>query len=97
MALFWEVVEQDQLTPDGIFIDELVPEFPLKRAMAGAWKVDYFQTIRPGDVLVANRTLSDIYEKQGSSGPLIFYELTTEITTEAGEPVLTEKATRIMR
>lgn len=97
IALFWEVVEQEELTPDGVFIDKLVPEFPLKRAMAGAWNVEFFRAIHPGDVLVANRTLSDIYEKEGSSGPLIFYELTTEITTEDGQPVLTEKATRIMR
>ncbi len=97
IALFWSVVEIDQLMPDGVSIDPLLPEFPLKRAMAGGWKMDYFRTIHPGDVLVANRTLTDIYEKRGSSGPLIFYELTMEVENEAGEPVLTEKITRILR
>ena len=47
--------------------------------------------------MVATRTLTDIYEKQGSQGPLIFYEVTTEIVNAAGLPVLTEKTTRIMR
>ncbi len=97
IALFWDVVELDQLTPDGVSVDRLVPEFPLKRAMAGGVKITYHRRIVPGDVLVANRTLTDMYEKQGSQGPLIFYEVTTTIETEAGEPVLTEENTRIMR
>ena len=97
MALFWDVVELDELTPDGVSVDHLLPEFPLKRAMAGGLKIDYFKPIRPGDTLIARRSLTDIYEKQGSSGPLIFYEVIMTVENEAGEPVLTEKATRILR
>ena len=97
ITLFWDVVELDQLTPDGVSIDPLVPEFPLKRAKAGGVKITYQRRIVPGDILVARRTLTDIYEKQGSQGPLIFYELTTKVETEAGETVLVEKTTRIMR
>jgi hydroxyacyl-ACP dehydratase HTD2-like protein with hotdog domain len=97
MALFWDVVELDELSPDGVSVDHLLPEFPLKRAMAGGLKIDYYRPIRPGDTLIATRTLSDIYEKQGSSGPLIFYEVVMIVENEAGEPVLTEKATRILR
>ena len=65
--------------------------------MAGGIRVEYFQDITPGQLLVSTRTLTKIYEKQGSSGPLIFYEIVTRIATEQGEPVLTETATRIMR
>lgn len=97
IALFWDVVEVEKLNPDGVFIDALVPDFPLKRAMAGGVKLEYHQPIVPGDVLTAQRTLTDIYEKSGSSGPLIFYVIVTEIENEAGEPVLTETNTRIMR
>jgi hydroxyacyl-ACP dehydratase HTD2-like protein with hotdog domain len=97
IALFWDVVEQDKLLEDGLSIDSLLPEFPLKRAMAGGWKIDYHRPIYPGDELVSSRTLTDIYEKQGSRGPLIFYEITTRIETGSGEPVLTEKITRILR
>lgn len=97
LTLFWPVVELDELTPDGVFVDPLVPELPLKRAMAGGIRVEYFQDITPGQLLVSTRTLTKIYEKQGSSGPLIFYEIVTRIATEQGEPVLTETATRIMR
>jgi 3-methylfumaryl-CoA hydratase len=65
--------------------------------MAGGLKVDYFQPIKAGDTLTSVRTLSDIYEKQGSSGPLIFYEVIMTVVNESGDPVLTQKTTRIMR
>jgi len=97
IALFWDVVELDQLIEDGLSVDALLPEFPLKRAMGGGWKIDYHKPIFPGDVLVATRTLTDIYEKMGRHGPLIFYEVIMEIENEAGEPVLTDKTTRILR
>ena len=97
VALFWEVVERNQLTPDGVFIDTLLPALPLQRAMAGGRKIEFDRPIRPDDVLIATRTLTDIYEKQGSQGPLIFYEVTMQVDDESGKSVLTETATRIMR
>lgn len=97
MALFWDVVERDRLTPDGVSIDLLIPELPLTRAMAGGLTVEYSRTIRPGDVLTARRTLTDLYEKEGRSGGLIFYEVTMTVTADDGSHVLTEKTTRILR
>jgi hydroxyacyl-ACP dehydratase HTD2-like protein with hotdog domain len=97
VALFWDVVELDQLTPDGVAIDSLLPRFPLERAMAGGLKIDYHQPIMAGDLLTATRTLTDVYEKQGSQGPLVFYEVVMDVVNESGEPVLTEKTTRIQR
>ena len=97
VALFWDVVELDQLTPDGVSIDSLIPRLPLERAMAGGLKIEYHRPIRPGDVLVARRTLTNLYEKQGSKGPLIFYEVVMNVETATGEPVITEKTTRLLR
>lgn len=97
VALFWDVVPLEELTPDGVSVDSLLPKFPLERAMAGGLKIEYHQPIRPGDVLVSNRTLTNIYEKEGRSGTLIFYEIVMQVTTEAGERVLTETTTRILR
>ena len=97
VALFWDVVERDELTPDGVSIDKLLPKFPLTRAMAGGLDIQYHGSIRPGDVLVGTRTLTDIYEKEGRSGPLIFYEVVLKVERENGEPVVTEKTTRILR
>lgn len=97
IALFWDVVELDQLLPDGLSVDALVPPLPLTRAMAGGVNITYHRTVRPGDVLVATRTLTGLREKNGSLGPLLIYEITTEIETDAGEAVLTEKNTRLLR
>lgn len=97
ISLFWDVVELDQLSADGVSIDALLPKFPLEKAMAGGLHIEYHRTVRPGDWLTATRTLSDIYEKTGRSGALIFYEITMEVVNDDGEPVITEKTTRILR
>jgi hydroxyacyl-ACP dehydratase HTD2-like protein with hotdog domain len=97
LALFWDIVELDQLSPDGVSIDRLLPKFPLEKAMAGGLSIDYFRPIRAGDELVATRTLTNIYEKAGSQGPIIFYEVVMRVETAAGELVLTEKTTRLLR
>ena len=97
VPLFWDVVELDQLTPDGVSIDTLLPKFPLERAMAGGLDIEYLKPIHPGDWLTAVRTLTAIYEKEGRSGPLIFYEVVMEIRDDEGDLVVREKTTRILR
>lgn len=97
VPLFWDVVPLDQLTPDGVSIDTLLPKFPLERAMAGGLEIEYLRPVRPGDWLTSTRTLTDIYEKEGRSGALIFYEVLMEIRDDAGELVIREKTTRILR
>ncbi len=97
VPLFWDVVELDQLTADGVSIDTLLPKFPLEKAMAGGLNIDYHLPVRPGDWLTATRTLTDIYEKVGRSGPLIFYEVVMDVTNEDDELVIREKTTRILR
>ena len=97
VPLFWDIVPLDQLTPDGVSIDTLLPKFPLEKAMAGGLKIEYHKPVYPGDWLTATRTLRDIYEKKGRSGPLIFYEVIMEIRDDDGELVITEKTTRILR
>lgn len=97
LSLFWDVVELDSLAPDGLGVDPLLPQFPLQKAMAGGSRIRYHQPIRPGDWLTATRTLSDIYTKEGRSGALIFYVVTTAVVNDEGEPVVTEQTTRILR
>lgn len=97
VALFWDVISLDDMTPDGITIEPLLPELPYPRVMAGGIKTQYFQPIRAGDDLVATRTLTNLYEKEGRSGPLCFYEVTLSVETDSGTPVLVEKTTRILR
>ena len=97
VPLFWDVVELDQLTPDGVSIDKLLPKFPLEKAMAGGLNIEYHKPVRPGDWLTATRTLPDIYEKEGRSGALIFYEVVMDILNDDNELVIREKTTRILR
>jgi hydroxyacyl-ACP dehydratase HTD2-like protein with hotdog domain len=97
LPLFWQVVELDELSPDGVSIDPLLPKFPLEKAMAGGLHIEYHRPIHPGDWLTSNRTLTNIYEKQGKSGALIFYEIVMDITNDDGDLVIREKTTRILR
>lgn len=92
-----EVVPLDELGPDGLAQASLVPDLPLKRVMAGGVEFDFHRTVHPGDVLVFERSLSSLTEKQGRTGPLIFVTYTITCRTEAGEPVLDQKQTRILR
>ena len=87
----------ESLGPDGLRRDTLLPELPLKRVMAGGIRQRYHRPVRPGDVLIITRGLSNIFEKAGSSGPLIFVEYTITVTTEDGTPVMDETQTRINR
>lgn len=91
------LVAINELGPDGIATTGLLPDLPLKRVMAGGTKTRYFRPIKPGDVLVAVHTLSDIYEKRGSKGDLIFVVYTIDVRTETGERVAEEVQTRIVR
>jgi 3-methylfumaryl-CoA hydratase len=91
------IVPIEALGPDGISRDSLLPDLPLKRVMAGGTKTTYHRPVRPGDVLVGTRTLKDIYEKQGKTGPLIFIVYTMKVETEDGEAIADEIQTRIVR
>ncbi|MBK8960601.1 MAG: MaoC family dehydratase N-terminal domain-containing protein [Proteobacteria bacterium] len=86
-----------ELGPDGLRQDNLLPPLPLKRVMAGGVKQRYQRAIVPGDVLHITRTVSDIFEKQGGSGPLIFVVYDIEVRDAAGALVMQETQTRIIR
>lgn len=91
------VTPLNKLGPDGIAAQSLLPPLPLKRVMAGGTNMQIYRPVKPGDVLLATRSLVDIYEKSGSTGPLIFLVYELNVTTEDGEPVVKERTTRIVR
>lgn len=95
--LFRDIESLDRMHPDGMLDDPLIPVLPLQRALFGGQETTYHRSIRPGDVLVGTRTLRDIYEKSGSSGPLIFVVTELNVETDTGEPVLSEISTLILR
>ena len=73
------------------------PKLPLKRIMAGGTQINQHLPIRPGDRLTGTRKITDMYEKQGSTGPLIFTVRSLAITNIQGELVLEEIQTSIAR
>ena len=91
------LVAIDELGPDGLAGDPLVPKLPLERVMAGGSKIRFHRVVKPGDVLVGKRELAEIYEKNGASGPLLFIVYKITLTTDGGELVLEETQTRIAR
>lgn len=95
-ALFWGICGQEELRPDGLPGDAVVPGLPLDRVMAGGVEVTFHRSIRPGDELIAHRRLTDLFEKRGRSGPLIFAETEVRLETASGELVLVERSTRII-
>jgi 3-methylfumaryl-CoA hydratase len=86
-----------ELGPDGLMQDKLLPSLPLKRVMAGGVKKRFSGKVLPGDTLKITRTLSDIYEKPGGSGPLIFVAYEIHVTNQRNELVIKETQSRIIR
>ena len=96
--LFSAIPTLKNLRPDGLARGGgSGPKLPLKRIMAGGTELRLHRLIRPGDVLVATRKIVNVYEKQGSTGPLIFTVRELTITTADSEPVMEEIQTSIAR
>ena len=96
--LFSAIPELANLRPDGLARGGAAgPKLPLKRIMAGGTEMRVHRPIRPGDVLIGTRKVVDMYEKQGSTGPLIFTVRELAITTADAEPVMEEIQTSIAR
>ena len=92
-----EIIPIDDLGDDGLPPASLLPELPLKRVMAGGVSFRFHRSVKPGDILIFNRTLSNIVEKKGKAGPLIFVTYSITCKTKNGEPVLEQEQTRILR
>ncbi len=86
-----------ELGPDGLMCDKLLPPLPLKRVMAGGVKKRFHGKILPGDMLTITRSLVDIYEKPGRSGPLVFVEYEIVVVNQNKALVLLETQSRIIR
>ncbi len=96
--LFSNIAQMHELRPDGLPRGNASgPKLPLKRIMAGGTEIRQHKPICPGDVLTGTRRVVDIYEKQGSSGPLIFTVRELAITDAQGSAVMEEIQTSIAR
>ena len=96
--LFSDIPTMDDLRPDGLARSTAGgPPLPLARRMAGGTEITTYRPIVAGDVLIGTRTLVDLYEKEGRTGPLIFLVNELRVVDADGELVLTERQTGIAR
>jgi 3-methylfumaryl-CoA hydratase len=96
--LFGALRPLDELRSDGLARGRGAgPKLPLQRVMAGGTELRVQRSIRPGDRLTGTHRIVDMYEKQGSQGPLIFTVRSLRVTDADGELVLEEIQTGIAR
>ncbi|PHS71256.1 FAS1-like dehydratase domain-containing protein [Alloalcanivorax xenomutans] len=97
-AAMMPVVPLDRLLPDGRQPDSgLMPPLPLNRVMAGGSEYQVHRKVYAGDVLVCRQKFVEVFEKTGAEGPLLFLVFENRFETRDGEPVVTERLTRIAR
>ena len=91
------LVGPDRLEPDGSPADD-VPPLPTRRAMAGETVVELGTSpIVAGDTITVEKRLTDLYEKEGKSGHLVFVEMEYTFVNQRGEQVARDVFTRIYR
>jgi 3-methylfumaryl-CoA hydratase len=96
--LFGALRPLGELRPDGLPRGAAAgPALPLKRVMAGGTELIQHRPIRPGDRLTATTRLTDLYEKAGAQGPLIFSVRSMRVVDAGGALVLEEIQTAIAR
>jgi len=99
MAPLTNPVPESELRPDGLPYEGKfpIPPTPLPRLMDGGTEIEFFAPIRAGDTITGGCKITNIYQKEGRSGPLIFVERECTYTNQNGEVVLIEKGAAILR
>jgi len=77
--------------------DSLSPPLRVSRAMAGGSEIEFFEPIRPGDVLTKKSRLANVYERVGRSGPMVMTVRETTYHNQRGEIVVVVRGTGITR
>jgi hypothetical protein len=63
----------------------------------GGNRFEYFAPVKVGDRITATGHVADVYEKEGSSGNLLFIVFETEYVNQDGQPVARLRQTAIRR
>lgn len=70
---------------DGGYSDKIVLPPPLTRFVRGGNEYEFFQPVRPKDKITVKRKISQIYEKEGKAGNLVFVHVEITYTNEKTE------------
>ena len=76
---------------------ELPFELPFKGGLDGGGQWEYYAPVCQGDTLTVTTTIADVYERQGSSGPMVFLVRETIWTNQNKETVARATSTTILR
>jgi acyl dehydratase len=83
---------------DGIQItEEIQPPLKTSRTMGAGCEVEFANPIRLGDVLTATTRITDIYEREGRSGKMVFTLSETTYRNQRGEIVVIDKSISMSR
>lgn len=86
-------VERRDIDLDG-FLQDL--PFPKTGGGNAFNEVTYVRPIRAGDVITVTTRYTEVYEKKGSRGTLLFRVRENELTDAAGEPVCTTRCGHVL-
>ena len=70
-------------------------DLPFQRLLDAGSEWEYFQPIRPGDRITAVSKLTDISERSGKLGTMIFMIVIISYTNQFGQVVATQQSTHI--
>jgi acyl dehydratase len=87
---------KEELASDGSATVD-VPPVETTRAMAGETTIEFGVPIHAGDTITLEKRITDIYEKEGRSGALVFVVQEFTFTNQDDELVMRESFTRIYR
>lgn len=80
------------------FADRLAEiPLPLPSFLNGGVEIEFYQPLKPGDIITTRAKLADLYEKQGKTGKLIFMVIEVTSTNQRGELVYISRNTFIRR
>ncbi len=76
---------------------EIVIDAPVQNRVMGGCAVEFDEPIKAGDIITASTTISDIYEKRGRTGPMLFIVTETTYRNQHGNTMRSETWTIIRR
>ncbi|HUK77402.1 MAG TPA: MaoC family dehydratase N-terminal domain-containing protein [Thermoleophilia bacterium] len=95
-TMTYDDVSPDLLPPDGSPTELDLP-LPAQRTVGGSSDYTVHRLARAGETITVTSRISDIYTRQGRSGPLWMIVVETRFDDADGRPVASEAATYIKR
>jgi hypothetical protein len=72
-------------------------DVPLSRLLNGGYAYEFFRYARVGERVVCRSRYKDIYQRDGTSGTMVFVVIEDEYATSDGAPLLRSTNTMILR